>query len=338
MSVYPQVPEWWYLILFLSMFVLGIISIEVWPTQMPVWAFVLALIIAFTYVIPIGMIQAITNQQVGLNVITELIIGYALPGRPIAMMMCKTWGYITMAQALTFASDFKLGHYMKIAPRPMFWSQVVATIIAGTVQLGVQAWMFSNVKDFCAPNQKDGFICPSTEVFGTASIIWGVIGPRLMFSRGQTYYPLVFFFLIGAAAPLIAWTLNKRYPNSFLRYVNFPVIFNGTGLIPPATAINYVPWAGVGFIFQYVIRRRHFSWWTKYNYVLSAALDSGVAVSIIVIFFCLEFPKNGTIGLTNIATWWGNTVPFVGADYGPEGAGTPVEALAPGQTFGPSHW
>ncbi|KAJ7660928.1 small oligopeptide transporter [Mycena polygramma] len=322
MSRYPQVPEWWYLILFLSMFVLGIISIEVWPTQMPVWAFVLALLIAFTYVIPIGMIQAITNQQVGLNVITELIIGYALPGRPVAMMMFKTWGYITMAQALTFASDFKLGHYMKIAPRPMFWSQIIATVVAGTVQLGVQAWMFTNIDNFCAPDQKDGFICPSTEVFGTASII----------------VPLVFFFLVGAAAPLIAWTLNKKYPNSFLKYVKCPVIFNGTGLIPPATAINYVPWAAVGFIFQYVIRRRHFSWWTKYNYVLSAALDSGVAVSIIVIFFCLQFPKNGTIGLTNIATWWGNTVPFVGADYGPLGAGTPVQALAPGETFGPSTW
>jgi len=273
-----------------------------------------------------------------LNVITELIIGYALPGRPVAMMMFKTWGYITMAQALTFTSDFKLGHYMKIAPRPMFWSQVIATVVAGTVQLGVQAWMFTNINDFCAPNQKDGFICPSTEVFGTASIIWGVIGPRLMFSKGQTYYPLVFFFLIGAAAPLIAWTLNRRYPNSFLKYVNFPVIFNGTGLIPPATAINYVPWAAVGFIFQYVIRRRHFSWWTKYNYVLSAALDSGVAVCIIVIFFALQFPKNGTIGVTNIAQWWGNTVPFVGADYGPLGAGTPVQALNPGETFGPSTW
>ncbi|KAJ7877622.1 OPT oligopeptide transporter [Mycena leptocephala] len=325
MSKYPQVPEWWYLILFLSMFVLGIISIEVWPTQMPVWAFVLALIISFVYTIPIGMIQAITNQQVGLNVITELIIGYALPGRPIAMMMFKTW-------ALTFTSDFKLGHYMKIPPRPMFWSQVIATVVAGTVQLGVQAWMFTNIEGICNPDQRDGFICPSTEVFGTASIIVSVIGPRLMFSRGQTYYPLVFFFLIGAAAPLIAWTLNRRYPNSFLKYVN-PVIFNGTGLIPPATAINYVPWAAVGFIFQYVIRR-----WTKYNYVLSAALDSGVAVSIIVIFFCLQFPKNGTIGLTNLATWWGNTVPFVGADFGPFGAGTPVQALKPGETFGPSSW
>jgi hypothetical protein len=46
------------------------------------------------------MIQAITNQQVGLNVITELIIGYALPGRPVAMMMFKTWGFTTMIQGM----------------------------------------------------------------------------------------------------------------------------------------------------------------------------------------------------------------------------------------------
>ncbi|KAA1468341.1 small oligopeptide transporter [Dentipellis sp. KUC8613] len=327
------VPDWWYAIVFVSMFVFGIISIEVWPTQMPVWAFVLGLVISFTYVIPVGMIQAITNQQVGLNVITELIIGYALPGRPVAMMMFKTWGYITMAQALTFTSDFKLGHYMKVAPKPMFWSQVVATVVAGTVQLGVQAWMFTNIPDMCSPTQKDGFICPSTEVFGTASIIWGVIGPGLQFSKGQTYYPLLFFFLVGTIAPVIPWLITKKYPTSFFKYINFPVIFNGTGLIPPATALNYVPWAVVGFLFQYVIRRRHFSWWTKYNYVLSAALDSGTAVSILVLFFCLQFPRNGTIGENNILTWWGNTVPFTGADN----AGTPVRPLAPGETFGYAH-
>lgn len=92
------------------------------------------------------------------SVITELVIGYALPGKPIAMMMFKTWGYITMAQALTFASDFKLGHYMKVPPRPMFWSQVVATVVAGTVQLGVQAWMFTNIPAMCDPEQPNGFI------------------------------------------------------------------------------------------------------------------------------------------------------------------------------------
>ncbi|KAJ7691331.1 OPT oligopeptide transporter, partial [Mycena rosella] len=338
MSVYPQVPEWWYLILFLSMFALGIISIEVWPTQMPVWAFVLALVISFTYVIPVGMIQAITNQQVALNIITELIIGYALPGRPVAMMMFKTWGYITMAQgkidsvqlispfdvlnaALSFASDFKLGHYMKIPPRPMFWSQVVASIVAGTVQLGVQSWMFTNIENICALDQKDGFICPNTELFGTASIIVSVVGPQLMFHKGQTYYPLVFFFLIGAVAPLLLWMLTKCYPNTFVKYIN-PIIFSSLGILPNGTN-TFAPWACVGFLFS-----------ISFGDVLSAALDSGVAVSYLVIYFTLILPKHGTIGASNLLVWWGNTVPFSGADFGPGGAGTPVKTLKLGESFG----
>lgn len=104
------------------------------------------------------------------SVITELIIGYALPGRPIAMMMFKTWGYITMAQALQFTSDFKLGHYMKIAPRPMFWCQVVATVIAGTVQLGVQSWMFTNIPDMCSPSQSNHFIVSACDFEASASM------------------------------------------------------------------------------------------------------------------------------------------------------------------------
>ncbi|KII89388.1 hypothetical protein PLICRDRAFT_41036 [Plicaturopsis crispa FD-325 SS-3] len=335
MSKYKQVPEWWYAVVFAVMFVFGLVSIEVWHTEMPVWAFVFALLISFVYTVPIGMIQAITNQQVGLNVIAELIVGYVLPGRPIAMMMFKTWGYISMSQALQFTSDFKLGHYMKIPPRPMFWSQVLATVVAGTTQLGVQAWMFTNIPDMCTPKQKDGFTCPNTEVFGTASIIWGVIGPQRQFSSGQIYNVLLYFFLIGAIAPIIPYVFTKKYPNSFWKYVNLPVIFSGTGLIPPASAVNFVPWTIVGFVFQFVIRRRYFAWWTKYNYVLSAALDSGLAISVVVIFFCLQFPANGTIGATTLQTWWGNTVYMNTGDYN----GVTLKTLGPDeQFFGPSSW
>ncbi|KAG9002773.1 hypothetical protein FRB94_004720 [Tulasnella sp. JGI-2019a] len=152
--------------------------------------------------------------------------------------------------------------------------------------------MFTNIPGMCESDQPSGFICPNTQVFGTASIIWSVIGPKLQFSGGQVYYALTFFFLIGAVAPTIPYFLTKKYPTSFFKYVNLPVIFNGTGSIPPASAINYVPWAIVGFIFQFVIRRRHFSWWAKYNYVLSAAMDSGVTLSVVFIHFvsilCLE--------------------------------------------------
>lgn len=48
---------------------------------------------------------------------------------------------------------------------------------------------------------------------------------------------------------------------------------------------------------------------------MSAGLDSGVAISVILIFFCLQYPANGTIGVNNILTWWGNTVMANTADY-----------------------
>jgi hypothetical protein len=218
MSVYKEVPDWWYLFIFcafinhkgqmlcilkffaVTTFAFGVFAIERWDTELPVWAFVLALVIcavsfvigyplqltslcqALVYTIPSGVIQAATNFQIGLNVISELIIGYALPGRPIAMMMFKTWGYVTINRALIFTSNLKLGHYMKIPHRPMFLCQIIATVVAGTAQLGVQTWMFSHIEDICSPHQKDNFTCPGTTVFGTASILVGHCPCFVLFS------------------------------------------------------------------------------------------------------------------------------------------------------------
>jgi hypothetical protein len=209
MSAYKEVPDWWYLVLFCQcinsrcnpadilisfsvvMFIFGVVVIKVWETQLPVWAFVLAFTIgacfplrcafpqaspfvysALVFVVPIGIIRATTNTQVELNVISELIIGYALPGRPIAMMMFKTWGFSALYQGLRFTHNLKLGHYMKVPPRSMFFCQIVTMVVSGTVQLGVQAWMFSNIEDLCSPDQKDGgFTCTNISLFGTTSII-----------------------------------------------------------------------------------------------------------------------------------------------------------------------
>ena len=52
-------------------------------------------------------------------------MGLILPGRPIANVCFKVYGYMSMAQAISFLSDFKLGHYMKIPPRSMFIVQVL---------------------------------------------------------------------------------------------------------------------------------------------------------------------------------------------------------------------
>lgn len=63
-------------------------------------------------------------QTPGLNVITEYCMGLILPGKPIANVCFKVYGYMSMNQSVSFLTDFKLGHYMKIPPRSMFLVQV----------------------------------------------------------------------------------------------------------------------------------------------------------------------------------------------------------------------
>jgi hypothetical protein len=80
------------------------------------------------------------------------------------------------------------------------------------------------------------------------------------------------------------------------------MIFAGAGGIPPASGINYISWLLVGFIFNFCIRRLHFRWWMRYNYILSAALDAGLVLSMAAIFFTLQVWTPGGINLD----WWGN--------------------------------
>lgn len=108
----------------------------------------------------------------------------------------------------------ELGHYMKVPPRLMFMAQVVATLVSCFVVVGVQAWMFGNIPELCSPEQPDKFICPGVNVFGTASLIWGGIGPARQFSPGQLYYPLLWFFLIGAILPFPFYYASRRWPQS----------------------------------------------------------------------------------------------------------------------------
>lgn len=122
-----------------------------YETKMKASSLVLSLVIAIVFTVPIGIIQATTNVQLGLNIFTEFIIGYLQPGHPIAMMLFKTFGYITMTQALYFCGDLKLGHYMHVPQRSLFTAQLVATVWSCFCQLGTVQWAMGNIKNICTP-------------------------------------------------------------------------------------------------------------------------------------------------------------------------------------------
>ncbi|KAK3842624.1 MAG: OPT family small oligopeptide transporter [Linnemannia gamsii] len=283
MQAYPEVPDWWYATLFVGVTALTLFTCEYYG-YMPWWAVLLATFLAAFFALPVGLIQALTNQQPGLNIITEYVIGYILPGDPIANVTFKTLGYISMAQAMTFTSDLKLGHYMKVPPRAMFWAQLLGTVIAGTVNLLTANWLMDTQKDICT-EENVVLSCPMARTFFSASVIWGVIAPNLMFGSTSIYNAINYFFLFGAVLPIPFYYLKKAYPNTWLDQIHVPVMLAVVGMMPPASPYHYTNWLAVGFVFQFFMRRYRNEWHLRYTYVMSAAFDSGVAFMGLLSFF-----------------------------------------------------
>lgn len=102
------------------------------------------------------------------------------------------------------------------------------------------------------------------------------------------YHPQLYALIVGAFLPIPFWLWQRRYPTSWTKFISIPVVLNGVSSIPPAVGINFTSWFAVGFVFQYLIRRRNFAWWSKFNYITSAAMDSGTVISLIFIFFTLQ--------------------------------------------------
>jgi hypothetical protein len=92
MRKYKVVPWWWYGAFLFVMVGMSFAIACAWPTNLSWWSLLIALLISFVWTIPIGIIYATTNIHLGLNIFTEYIVGYMQPGRPVAMMLFKTYG------------------------------------------------------------------------------------------------------------------------------------------------------------------------------------------------------------------------------------------------------
>lgn len=78
-----------------------------------------------------------------------------------------------------------------------------------------------------------------------------------------------------------------------------------------------------GYYFMVYLRKRYLPFWSKYNYVLSAAFSSAIAIAAVIIFFAVSY--NGFE-----IDWWGNN-----ADTGCEAKNCVLKTLPKGEYFGP---
>ncbi|VUC37067.1 unnamed protein product [Clonostachys rosea] len=329
MKKYKEAPDWWYGIVWVCAMAFGLATVLGYNTQLPWWGFIVSCLIAFVFIIPLAMIMGITNILISLNVLSPFIGGFIFPGRPIANMLFKVYSTIVLGQAQVFSGDLKFAHYMKVPPRTTFFCQISAAIWSVFVQIAVMNWALGNIPNICEADQASNFTCPNGSTFFSSSIVWGVIGPRKFLGAGSMYQSIHYFWLLGALLPVILFFISRKWPKSIFRYLHAPVLLGSLGWLPPATPLNFSTWAGVGLLFNFYIRRRWNAWWMTYNYITAAAIDVGLIICTLIVFFALTLPG------IDVPQWWGNVKVFETLDA----MGTAIRKVVPeGETFGPSSW
>jgi hypothetical protein len=278
MKAYPEVPEWIYLAWLAVMIVANVLICQFTQFYMPWWATLFAVFIGIFFTIPVGIIQAISGTQIGLNVITEFIIGLIIPGETIAVICFKSFGYNVMIQALFLVADLKLGHYMHIAPYSMVGCQIWGTLIGVLFNTFPAFYIMDNLKFVF---EHDSWLAVGHHTFLTAMGIWGAIGPARFFGAGSPYFGTMLAFPIGIVLPVIPWLLNKWKPHPNWYLINMPLLtFIGS---PGGYQSAFIMAVLTGFAFQYWARRNRKEWFDKYNYTLAIALDSGMSIATLTI-------------------------------------------------------
>ncbi|KAG5460279.1 MAG: OPT oligopeptide transporter protein-domain-containing protein [Olpidium bornovanus] len=264
MRAYPEVSEYVYLGLLMVFTVIMCLVGTFTPFTLPIWAVLLAVAIAAVFMLPTGIIIAITGQGIYLNVFTEFIIGLIIPGqtgtevhRPCQM------------RPLSYAET-------KLMLITQLYGTTVGAIISTVVCYNIivdEDWL----KDL--NNEDSAWNGINFRIFTNAGAIWGAIGPARFFSGHYT--KLFYSFLIGPLLCLIPYFGNKMRPSRLWKYCNIPLLtmpLGGAGMPQNMIVMSFV----TAFVFQYWLFRHRYDWYSKYNYVLAAALDTGTAIAVLV--------------------------------------------------------
>ncbi|CAK7229702.1 hypothetical protein SBRCBS47491_007337 [Sporothrix bragantina] len=327
MRSYKEVPEWWFAAVLLAAIVSGIAGVALWPTHTSPGVVFFGIALCIVFIVPIGVIRAMTGIDISLGILAEFIGGSIVPGNQLAMNYMKAYGMVTASHALSFTNDLKLAHYVKIPPRQTFAVQMTATLVSTFVCTAVLNFQMNNIPGVCTMDAPNRFTCPWVNSFFTASVLWGTIGPRKIFGPAGQYTLLLLGFPLGLAIALSFWAIKRRFPQwSWLRQVHPVVLLSGAIHWAPFN-LSYI-WPAVPFAFlswQY-FKPRWPGLWSEYNFVLSSALSSGIAVAGLVIFFAIQWP-----GIQ--IDWWGNSVSYQGCESKLDPCR--LSYLTEGEYFGP---
>jgi OPT family oligopeptide transporter len=309
MLKYKEVPQWWYMVLFGLAFIAGIIVTAKGETTLPVWGYIIALLVG-AFIAPFScIIYGLYGTGIGTNQLSKMVAGAVHPGRPLANLYFASWSHQVILLAVNLSNWMKVGQYTKVPHRVMFGTQVYGTLLGAGLNYAVMTTIVTNEREILLDPVGSAIWSGSTlQSMNSQAITWALA--KRIYSLKGDYWIVPIGLVIGLVLPIIHWALNRVWP----RMRNWPI---NTAMIATYAGTHYygnTSWVwssiAVGVFSQFWLRRRMPRVYNKYNYLIGAAMDGGSQIVV----FILSFAVFGASGASHaFPTWWGN--PSTNADH-----------------------
>jgi hypothetical protein len=159
---YKEVSAWWFGLSFVVGAVIIFAIVGAGQLFVPVWTVVVGLATGVVVVVPLGYLYAIWNYQVAIDDFNELMYGYMVQTKVGAghHHPCGPSVYGSIAgdawyRAQYMLQDQRIGHYMHIPPRTVFFSQIFGSILGIPINYGVIRWVLNNKFDYLSGRKTD---------------------------------------------------------------------------------------------------------------------------------------------------------------------------------------
>ena len=302
MLKYKEVPMWWYITLFILSFVAGIIVNAKGETTLPVWGYLISLLLG-GFIAPFSCIlYGLYGTGVSTNQISKMVAGAVQPGRPLANLYFASWSHQVILLAVNLANWLKVGQYTKVPHRIMFGTQIYATLLGAGLNYAVMTTIVSSQREILLDPEGNSIWSGSTlQSMNSQAITWALA--KDMYGPKGRYLLVPLGIFIGLALPVIHWGLIRLFPRLKKWPINTAIIASCAGQYYYGNTSWIWSSIAVGVFSQFWLRRRMPSIYNKYNYLIGAAMDGGSQIVV----FILSFAVYGASGTAHpFPTWWGN--------------------------------
>ncbi|KAJ7475997.1 OPT oligopeptide transporter protein-domain-containing protein [Mycena latifolia] len=302
MLKYPDAPNSWYIATLLISIIISLVIIYKTDSTLPWWGLFIALILATISIVFFGSLYAITGLQFIIQPFVQMIGGFIHPGKPVANMFFVLYSYNSVTQAQLLLRDLKIAQYTKLPPRAAFTAQISGTLFGAVLNFVLMNSIIDNQRPILLSVEGTNIWSgQQPQQYNSQAVAWGGLSHQL-FAINQRYQWVAWAYVVGLFVPVPFWVVYRFWPKLRTDYLYTPVVCYYIGWLCVGINSSIFSYFSIAYLSQWWLRTRYPRWFTKYNYILAAALDGGTQVMV----FILSFAVQGASGNAHLfPQWWG---------------------------------